>query len=158
MPSTEALGAYLNDHLAGSMAGRDVAAKLAEDNEGTPLGSVMKTLLADIEADQATLEQLMDGLGIERQSLKQAGGWMAAKLTRVRFSQSVTGSAALSQLLEMEMLSVGIHGKKALWRALAQVSGTDPRLAAAESLAQRADDQLQRLESQRLAAAAEALS
>lgn len=160
MATNELLAAYLNDHLAGSTAGRDLAAKLADDNKGTPLGAVMVGLLADIEADRTTLEQLVDGLGIERQSLKQAAGWTAEKLSRLRFSRSVTGSAALSQLLEMEMLSMGVHGKRALWRSLDQVSGADPRLAELDfdALSQRAQDQLGRLETQRLAAAAKALS
>ncbi len=158
MLSNELLGAYLNDHLAGSTAGRDLAKKLVENNLGTELASFMKELLAEIEADRKTLEDLMDRLGVERSTLKQAGGWMAEKLSRLRFSRAVTKSAALSQLMEMEMLSMGIHGKLALWLTLRQISSLDSRLSGfdADSLIKRTQDQLDRLESHRQAAAAEA--
>src|SRR3712207_9335676 len=104
MPFNELLAVYLNDHLGGSIAGRDLAKKLVENNPGTELASFMQELLSEIEADRTTLEDLMDRLGIEKSTLKQAGGWMTERLSRLRFSHMVTKSAVLSQLMEMEML------------------------------------------------------
>ena len=40
MPN-ELLGVYLNDHLAGSSAGLELAEKLRDNNQGTALGDVM---------------------------------------------------------------------------------------------------------------------
>jgi hypothetical protein len=160
MATNALLGDYLGDHLAGSAAGRDLARKLADDNQGTALGAFMEELCAEIEADRETLEEVMDRLELERQSWKQAGTWMAEKLSRVRFSRALTRSAQLSQLFELETLSMGIHGKVSLWEALRHVAGTDARLVGIDldALAKRAQRQLERLELRRLAAAVEAFA
>lgn len=51
---------------------------------------------------------------------------MAEKLTRVRFSDTVTGSEALSRLIQLEMLCIGVEGKLALWKALQAVFPSEP--------------------------------
>ncbi len=156
------LGLYLNDHLAGSVAGLELAQKLAENNKGTALGTFMTDLAGDIEADQKTLQDLMERLEVEKQGAKQVATWLAEKATRLRFTRAVTGSAALSRLLELEMLSMGVHGKRALWRALGAAPGDQADLKAPdcdfEALATRAEDQLERLERHRVEAAAAAFS
>lgn len=165
MASNELLGHYLNDHLAGSVAGCDLAGRIEAENTGTPLGQFMSELVADIKADQSTLEELMEQLAVDKSRLKQAGGWMAEKLTRLRLNDKLTGSKALSRLMQMEMLSIGIEGKLALWRSLQAVAGSARRpgeLGAAtgqgssvdlDQLIHRAQDQLEKLESHRREAA-----
>jgi len=37
----ESLSTYLNDHLAGSAAGKELAEQCATSNLGTPLGTLM---------------------------------------------------------------------------------------------------------------------
>lgn len=158
MAAKELLGHYLNDHLAGSVAGRDLAEQVAEENAGTPVGQVMSELLGDIDADQSTLEELMERLGVDKSRLKQAGGWMAEKLTRLRLNDKITGSESLSRLMQMEMLSVGIEGKLALWRSLQALRFQHGDVVDFDRLAQRAQDQLERLEPYRLEAAVDAFS
>jgi hypothetical protein len=158
--SNEPLGTYLNDHLAGSAAGVELAEKLHQSNQGTELGNVMAALHHDIEQDQATLEELMERLQIERQPVKRAAGWVFEKLSRLRFDAPLTGDDDLARLLETETLSLGIEGKLALWRSLKELAATDSRLVAAdlERLIDRAQRQRQTLEPYRLAAARQALS
>jgi hypothetical protein len=150
----------LNDHLAGSVAGIEVAQKLAKNNAGTALGVFMAGLADDIEADRATLQKLMERLGVEKQGAKQLATWVAEKATRLRFSRAITGSPELSRLFEMEMLSIGIHGKRALWRALGASRDTHAELKDLDidTLTRRAEDQLASLEPHRLEAAAAAFS
>ncbi|MGH3888445.1 MAG: hypothetical protein ACRDSZ_18095 [Pseudonocardiaceae bacterium] len=159
MVSSELLGTYLNDHLAGSSTGAELAKKISEENAGTRYGSVLAELATEIDQDRATLAELMQRLNIERSAVKQAAGWITEKLTRVKFSDSLTGSADLKRLLEFETLSLGIAGKLALWRALGQVIDRYPELAATDfdALAKRAEDQRSRLEELRLDAASKAL-
>jgi uncharacterized protein (UPF0147 family) len=153
------LATYLSDHLAGAVAGLELATKLSDDNAGTPLGDALGGLRADIDADKATLERLMEDVGVPRSPVKRAGATVIEKLGRLRFHEQVTGSGALSRLLEMESLAVGIQGKEALWRALAAVAPSRPELSAVplEELAERARQQRATLEPLRLAAAQEAL-
>ncbi|HET9006692.1 MAG TPA: hypothetical protein VFQ04_08245, partial [Actinomycetes bacterium] len=118
MSSNGLLGVYLNDHLAGSAAGIELAEKLRDNNQGTELGNTMAALHRDIEQDRATLEELMARLEVERHPVKEAAGWLLERLSRLRLNPAITGSADLTRLLETEALSLGIEGKLAMWRVL----------------------------------------
>jgi hypothetical protein len=160
MPSNGLLGIYLNDHLAGASAGIELAEKLGSGSEGTAFGAVLDVLVAEIKEDRATLEELMERLGIERSPVKQAAGWAFEKLSRLRLDPLVTGSPHLSRLLESETLSLGIEGKLAMWRALKEVATVDARLATTDFdvLMARARGQRESLEPYRLDAAVRAFS
>ena len=158
--NVDALGVYLEDHLAGSAAGVDLAQRLQAQNDGTLLGEVMAGLVADIQADRETLEGLMKELDIDQGGLKQAAGKVVERLARVRTDKRITGDAALSRMMELESLSLGIEGKRAMWRALEDLAGLDQRLQRFDfhALARRAKEQRKRLEPFRLAAAREAIA
>jgi ParB-like chromosome segregation protein Spo0J len=154
------LGIYLNDHLGGSAAGTELSEKLRDNNQGTELGNLMAALHNDIEQDRASLEELMERLGIERQRIKQAAGWVLEKLTRLRLNPALAGNADLTRMLETEALSLGIEGKLSMWLALREAAAGDPRLAGTDydRLIERARSQRQALEPHRRAAALQAFS
>src|SRR6266705_2089102 len=102
MVSIDLLGIYFNDHLGGSIAGVEVAEKLRSKNEGTPFGTALAGLVLEVKEDRATLENLMDRLGIERNPAKQAAGRGLEKLGRLRTSKQLTGSAEVSRLMDIE--------------------------------------------------------
>jgi hypothetical protein len=160
MVSIDLLGGYLNDHLGGSVAGVEIAEKLRSRNEGTPFGAVLADLVLEVKEDRATLEHLMDRLGIERSPAKQAAGRGLEKLGRLRTSKQVTGSAEVSRLMDIEALSLGIDGKFAMWRVLKEIADLDGRLAETDfdGLAARAGRQRETLEPYRLQAAVLAFS
>jgi len=160
MASDEALTAYLNDHLAGSAAGVELASKLRDNNQGTELGRAMVALHHDISEDRDTLESLLGQLDLDRHAVKEAAGWMLEKVSRLRLNPALTGSAELTRLMETEALSLGIEGKLAMWLALKAAAAADPRLSGTdyERLIERARSQRGALEPHRLAAAAAALS
>jgi hypothetical protein len=156
----ELLRVYLNDHLAGSAAGIELAEKLRDNNQGTELGNTMAALHRDIEQDRATLEELMDRLGIERHRVKQAAGWVLEKLTRLRLNPTLAGGADLTRMLETEALSLGIEGKLCMWLVLREAAAADQRLAGTDydRLIERARGQRQALEPHRVAAALQAFT
>ena len=158
MAENEQLATYLNDHLAGSMAGRDLAEKVAADNEGTALGSFASTLLAAIEEDKATLESLMQRLDVEQAVIKQAAGRLAEKVSLLRLHKMITGKSELSRLMELETLMMGVLGKLALWQTLQELAATEAGLAGVDldRLVARAREQLQGLEDHHRAAATDA--
>ena len=160
MASDEALTAYLNDHLAGSAAGVELAEKLRDNNQGTELGRAMVALHHDISEDRDTLESLLGQLELDRHAVKEAAGWMLEKVSRLRLNPALTGSAELTRLMETEALSLGIEGKLAMWVALKEAAATDPSLAGTDydRLIERARSQRGALEPHRLAAAAAAFS
>jgi hypothetical protein len=153
------LDVYLNDHLGGAMLGTDLAHQLRDRHEGTPLGGVMTELAAEIEQDRETLLELMEALDVSRNPVKQVAGWMAEKASRVKFSGAGSGEPDHGTFMAIESLRLGVAGKKCLWLALAQIRGDHPALGALdlERLIERASDQEQALERERVAAAPEAL-
>ena len=160
MASNEALTAYLNDHLAGSAAGVELAEKLRDNNQGTELGRDMVALHHDISQDRDALEELLRHLDLERHPVKEAAGWVLEKLSRLRVNPAMTGSAELTRLMETEALSLGIEGKLSLWVALKEAAAADPRLAGTDydHLIERARSQRRTLEPHRLAAAVAAFT
>jgi hypothetical protein len=161
MPSHELLGVYLNDHLAGSTAGVELAEKLRDHNRGTELGAALEALHRDIAQDKDALEELMARLEVERHPVKEAAGWVLEKLSRLRLNPALTGGAELTRLLETEALSLGIEGKLAMWLALKEsAAGGDSRLAGTDfdRLIERARGQRRALEPHRIAAALAAFS
>lgn len=152
------LATYLNDHLGGSMAGRDLAEKIASENEGTELGAFMTGVLTAIEEDRAALEDVMRRVGVERAVVKQAAGRVAERLSRLRMHRAITGDPGLSRLLEIEALILGVMGKLALWGTLRELASQEPRLADVEfeDLMRRAQEQLSGLEEHHRAMAADA--
>jgi hypothetical protein len=160
MGSNELLGVYLNDHLAGSAAGIELATKLRDNHQGTDFGEVMAALHRDISQDRDALEELMRHLEVERHPVKEAAGWALEKLSRLRLNPVLTGSADLTRLLETEALSLGVEGKLLMWLALKEAAASDRRLAGTDfdRLIERARGQRRTLEPHRLAAAVESFT
>ncbi len=148
-PAQSTLSTYLNDHLAGSKAGIQMVEKMRADNAGSPLGEFMDRLATDIESDRDTLEGLMIRLGLEPSALKQAAGWTLERLSRVRVAKTVTGSAATSRLMQLEALSLGIEGKRLLWKTLQRVTEPGSGVAGSASVGVDFDTLIARAESQR---------
>ena len=160
MPSKELLGTYLNDHFAGASAGSELAQKISDENSGTEYGSFLSDLAREIEQDRSTLEDVLNRLGVEKNPIKEAAGWVMEKFSRIKLSDAMTGNEDLKRLLEFEALSLGIEGKLVMWGALGEVSSSYPELADMDfaGLAKRADNQRASLEERRMQAAKGAFS
>ncbi|HEX6107457.1 MAG TPA: hypothetical protein VFZ26_17850 [Gemmatimonadales bacterium] len=154
--SIEALGMYLNDHLAGSVAAVEMIDQAIEDNAGTQLAAGLAGLVSAIREDQDVLRGLLQRLDVGESSLKKAGAWLAEKAGRVQLGR--TDKGPLRRLEMLEVLGLGIQGKLALWRALQEVAHRHPELAAVDLLAleRRAREQHEQVEAYRLAAVLEA--
>ncbi len=150
------LSTYLNDHLAGSTTGLELAQRAAESNAGTELGTVLARIAAQIEEERAVLKSVIDAVDAQQNPAKAAAAWVGEKAGRLKPNDQLTGYSSLSQMIEVEGLSLGIEGKRLLWRTLSERG--DPRLAAFDfsALAEQAERQREELEPFRLAAAARA--
>jgi hypothetical protein len=159
MPSKEQLAIYLNDHLAGSAAGRDLADKIARKHEGRPAGPTLAQLAREISEDQEALAELMRRLEIGQSRIKVAAGSLAERASRLVFELGVEGDSDLNQFLELESLLLGVNGKRALWQALRAVAATrsDWPGVDLDRLLARADSQIQRLSRLHLEAAVASL-
>jgi len=152
------LAIYLSDHLAGSTGGVELARRARSSNRGTKFGETLAEICVEIEADRATLERVMDQLGVKRSRPKVAGAWAAEKLGRLKLNGRLTGYSPLSRLVELEMLHIGITGKIQLWQALDETQSAKLAQFALPGLITRAESQRARVERLRLEAAHDAFA
>jgi hypothetical protein len=153
----KALTTYLNDHLAGSVAAIKLLDRLIDDDKGHRLEKFLVDLREDVRADQEVLQNLMRKLDLEESSVRKAGAWIAETIGQAKITLS---GDSVGLLQAMEALALGVTGKKLLWRALhtveaelSQLQGIDlPRLE------QRAADQFERVEKERLHLSREAFT
>lgn len=150
-------GIYLNDHLAGSVVGTRLAHRIAHHNEHNHYGSEAARLSEEIQEDKATLEELMDRLGVRRKKARLAIAAVTEMAGRLKPNGRLIGYSPLSRVVELEGLTIGVTGKLELWQSLKatgeRIDGID-----ADRLIQRAESQRDRVADLRLQAAREAFS
>jgi hypothetical protein len=151
---------YMQDHLAGSTAGIELARRTRGANEGTKYGPPLAKIADEIEADRRQLQGIMEDLGFGGDRLKNIGAWTLEKAGRLKLNGEFKGYSPLSRVVELEGLLTGITGKKGLWNALLQIAPADPRLDTArlERLRDRAESQRETVEDLRQDAAQEAFA
>ncbi len=148
------LGIYLNDHLAGSTVGLELARRSLGSNHGTEFEAFLEGLRGEIEDDRNTLKELMARLGVRPDQLKQGAAWLTEKAGRLKLNGSLTEYSPLSRVVELEALTTGVNGKLSLWQVLSEVQD-EPILTSFDfqPLIDRALAQVSGLEQQRRAAA-----
>jgi hypothetical protein len=152
------LDSYLNDHLAGSISALEVIAYLAKAHKGEPLGSFFVEIEREIKADQETLRDVMRNLGVEESKVRKAGAWAAEKIGRARLIIAGDEPGSLGLVLTLEGLIMGVTGKKLLWvaRAAAKLPGLNGYNF--EQLQRCAEQQVERIEAERISAVRQAFT
>lgn len=156
-PDTALLGIYLNDHLAGSTMGAELAARIAHEHRDWEEADTLHRFTAEVAEDRAALIELMRALDVPVRQYKVALGWMAEKLGRVKPNGRVLERSPLSSLEEIEIMRLGVEGKGACWRTLKVLADHDDRIDRdrVDRLLDRANSQTDTLERLRLRATAE---
>lgn len=142
------LGIYMNDQLALGVAWREVARRAAGENRGSELGEALEDVASQIAEDVETFEELMGRLGISRDRVKPLLAAVAERVGRLKPNGQLRGYSPLSRFAELELLVMGIEGKKILWETLAKFAALEERLPDVDfdALIERAAGQRQRLE------------
>ena len=152
------LDSYLNDHLAGSISALELIAHWVEAHKGEPLGTFFVEIEREIKADQETLRDVMRALGVEESKLRQAGAWAAEKVGRARLVIAGDEAGSLGLVLTLEGLMMGVTGKKMLWAALAAAKLPPLNKYDLDQLHRRAEQQVERIESERISAVRQAFA
>jgi hypothetical protein len=141
----EPLAVYLQDHLAGARFAIELLQDLSRQSGVARLSA---ELLGEVQADCDVLERLSDQVGTDSSTVKEAAAWVAQKASRFKLQLG----EPLGVFEAVEMLSLGVMGKRALWNALRTAGGNDARLSGVnlDKLSSRAEDQFARLEGLRL--------
>ena len=153
--SREDLAVYVKDHYAGGIAALELLDHLVKEHRDDPLQPFFAQLRDEIKADHDQLCSLIEKLGDEDSSLRNAGAWLAEKIGRLKMGFTASADSSLRLFQSLEFLFLGITGKKALWRALIEVQSGWPILEKTDlaRLEERAKEQAERVEGHRLAAA-----
>ena len=114
-------------------------------------------LRADISEDRKHLEALMKQCGVSTSLVRRAAAWLAEKAAEVKLRTDEPGRGALLLLEALDALSVGIEGKRLLWKALAAAGLPAPPGSDYAALERRAEEQRARVEELRLQSARAAL-
>jgi hypothetical protein len=154
------LGIYLNDHLAGSTVGTELARRIAASSQHMPTsGNVLKQLAAEVAEDRAALLEIMAALGIQVRHYKAFAAWAVEKAGRLKLNGHLLSRSPLSSLEEVEILRLGVEGKGAGWQTLRVLAERDSRLDAGrlDELISRAAHQADLLEKLRASIAEQIL-
>jgi hypothetical protein len=152
------LPSYLNDHLAGSVGALELIEHWAKLHQGKPLGDFFRDIKAGIRADQEKLREVMRSLGVDESNVRKAGAWVAEKAGRARLIIAGDEPGRLGLVLTLEGLIMGVTGKKLLWRALATANLPQLNGYSFEELQRRAEQQIERIEAERMRAVVEAFA
>lgn len=154
------LSVYLQDHFAGATAGADLARRAAGSNrDSESYDAPLRELAGEIDEDRDSLRSLMNQLHVRADRVKQLAAWTGEKVGRLKLNGHLFTYSPLSRLEELELLALGVAGKRALWRTLHLLAQQEPRLSASEleRLISRADEQLEKIEACRRNAVGDAL-
>lgn len=149
------LPVYLNDHFAGAQAALEILDHIESSHPDTPAGSVVKKLRPLIREDKDLLEQIMERAGKRIKSPRAVAGWLAEKMVELKLKWDDPADGSLRLLESLELLALGIDGKRALWVALQASAQRVPALAGIdyENLIQHAESQRAAVEPVRVEAA-----
>ena len=158
--SADPLAIYLNHHLAGSAAGIAFMDDLAERVDGTALAALLRTVAEQSREDQQMVRDLLARLATGERRVAQAAAWVTEKLRDGQIALMALQHPALAVLEGLESLALGLQGKLAMFRLLADVAPGDPRLADLPfaARAERTVRQHAAVEAERVAAAREAFA
>ena len=113
----QALIAYLRDHLSGSdvAIARGASSRL-DDMRAPTIGRLFRRLAKEFEEDRSVVSAVLRELGASGRSMKRVGG----RTRQVHLLSFAAGGAPgdLSLLRTLEALSIGVQGKRCMWRAL----------------------------------------
>jgi hypothetical protein len=120
--SRSALAAYLREHLSGADAAIQVVERLKEAHRGTREGTLFATLDQEFRDDRGVVAALLRDLHASPRSAKRLMGQAAGSVLKLA-AGGERGELRLFRTLEM--LAIGVQGKRCMWRA---AQALEPRL------------------------------
>lgn len=136
---------YLQHHWVGSAGGRDLFERAASSHPDADTRTQLAALTREVEDDRRALRDIADRFGVRQARVQQAAARAGEYVGRLKPNGALKERSPLSDLLELEAMSLGVEGKKRCWLTLLAHAQDEPRLDAAQlqELIRRADGQLQ---------------
>jgi hypothetical protein len=155
MIDKERLGTYLQDHYAGSSAGIELFRRAAQQQSDPVARTELTAMIEEVGNDRATLQRFLAAVGKNPDPVKNAGAWVAEKLSRLKPNGELLHRSPLSDVVELEALRIAVEGKAAGWRVLRRLAEDEDLFDKSEldRLLSSVANQVDRLEKLRMAAA-----
>lgn len=115
------LAVYLNDHLAGAVAGSQRMRRTADTLARTPVGPAMDRVAREVAEEREELRDLLGTLGVTQTLPKQVATWLGEKAARLKANGRVLGRSPMTALLEVELLRSAVMGKRGVWQTLTEL-------------------------------------
>lgn len=142
---TKVLITYLQDHHAGSAAGLDAFARVAQGHADEAVRQAVSRIADEAQKDQTTLEQILHSFDAKPAVLKDLSGKVAEKVARLKPNQRLVSRSPLSDVEELEGLVDAVHAKSMAWRVLLQLDDERLDKAQLQTLLERAEGQVSEL-------------
>ncbi len=123
------LSTYVHDHLAGAVAAITLMRSLEKEQDGKPVADFLGGLREQIEAEQEQLESISRLLPAATGVPRKVAAWLGEKTLELKLSLDGAGADDFRLFESLEVLSLGIAGKRLLWKTLALASQRNDKLA-----------------------------
>ncbi len=117
---------YLNDHLAGSAGAVRLIDHLATCQEDPGEREFFRSLKSKVEADREQLRELLARAGLKESAALQAAGKLTAGASNLKLKWEGMEPGELGMVEALEMLALGIQGKRLLWLMLSELAPAIP--------------------------------
>lgn len=158
-PSMSHLARYLRTHLAGSSAGVHLFDRAA-GGLPEPAASVIRRIHGELLEERDTLRGLMAAVEVNENPVFNALAMTGERIGRLKPNGSLLRRTRMTDLVELESMSIALAGKLNGWESLLTIVDDEPRWSRGEleRLAQQARDQRDAVRELHAAAAARALA
>ena len=147
------LARYLHDHLAGSSGALLLIQEIAENHDIPEAKEFFINLKRKVEIDRALLEELLEKIGHGGNTFFKVAGSVAARVGGIKLLWEKVEPGKLGMFEALEMLALGVQGKRLLWLSLGGIAawfpewnGTDFNALEREAIEQRDGIEAWRLE------------
>ena len=151
--STKNLTAYLKEHAAGASMALDLLDHLISSHADTPDADFFKEIRGKVDADKTILDGILNRFETGESVVLNTLTRLGEKAARVKFLLAGADRGEMGRLEALEMLSLGIEGKRVLWLALESAAIPELQDRDLPARARVAEEQRELVERRRLAAA-----
>ena len=151
---------YLNDHLAGATGALLVIDHIIGTMDKPEARKFFARLKEDVKADSDLLEELLGNADMHSSTALKVAGGVTARVGLLKLMWEGLEPGKLGMFEALEMLALGVQGKRLLWLAIQEIAPGYPEWSEHDffDLEQRAIEQRDGIEHWRLEAARASLS
>ena len=112
------LAIYLKDHDAGSEAALQILDHLEKQHSEGAVGDMVRTLRPQFHGERAHVHTLLESLDDSFSAPRRLVGWLSEKALQLKLMADDPDNGPLRLLESVELLGLGVHGKRGMWKAL----------------------------------------